>query len=286
MVNRKRQTLGGILLILMAAERGVAEGVGDVGALNVAFSTIEEGMDLIVPDEDKEKDLRVRLGAGFGTTPKFKGSDDYRLKVVPIVDIRYKKRLRLSYNKLSYSAHMRDGWQIGPFIKYKGGRKEKRSPLLAGLGDIKSTAQLGVFAKYKTKRMLFNVEYRQALGAGQGSSVSATFGHALCKFGDFVMAAAISGKWLSKKAMQTNFGVTEAQSAASKYGLKAFEADSGVSEMSVNLLGRYSIGKRTRILALARYGRLMGDAAISPLVTHDLGNRNQFKVGAGFTVDF
>ncbi len=271
---------------LALSSGATADSVVDGGVLYSAFSTIESGLDLLLPDTLKGGETRIRLGVGFGAVPDYFGSDEYRFKVLPIVDIRFKKRWRLNFNRLSYSALKMDGWEVGPFIKYKGGRKEKRNPMLMGLGNIKATAQLGVFTKYKTDRMLFNLEYRQALGSGQGGSITATLGHALFKSGNFVLASAVTGKWLSDTAMQTNFGVTATQSERSDYGLPVFETSSGVSDFSLNLLGRYNISDKYRLLGLMRFGRMVGDAAASPLVAESNGSRNQVKAGLAFTIDF
>ncbi len=271
---------------LLLANAVQADGVEDGSALYSAYATLESGLDLLVPDTLKGKDTRIRLGAGFGAVPDYFGSNDYRFKVIPIIDIRFKKRWRLNYNRLSFSAIKSNEWELGPFVKYKAGRKDTRNPILNGLGRVKATAQLGIFTKYRTDRMLFNLEYRQALGARQGGSIKATLGHAIFKSGDFVLAAAATGKWLSGQAMQTNFGVTALQADRSEYGLSIFETSSGVSDFSVNLLGRYSISDKYRLIGLVRYGRLVGDAANSPIVANGNGSRNQVKAGLAFTIDF
>lgn len=264
-----------------AADEGVA-----TGALAGAFDAVQDGLDMLIPAGLKSRDFRVRLGAGIGMVPSYRGADDFRLRVVPLVDIRYKDRLRLTHNRLTYDAVKKGYWSLGPLLRYKTGRRERRSEILKGLGDIKPTAELGVFAKYRTDRMLFNMEYRHALGAQQGSTVRASFGHAIFKSGNLAMAAIIRGKWLSGQAMQTNFGITEAQAATSEAGLAVFEPRAGISEASVSLLARYQVAEKYRLLGLVGFGRMLGDAAKNPLVADGVGNRDQFMAGVGFTIDF
>lgn len=256
------------------------------GILNAAIENIQDGFDIIIPDDLKLDDLRVRIGAGFGTLPDYVGAKNYRTKAVPLIDIHYGRHWRLSNRRLSFNAIINGGWRIGPFIKQKSGRRETRGPVLEGLGDIGSTFQVGAFAKYKTKRLLFNAEYRHALGAKQGDSLRVTFGHGILKSGKFSAAAVASAKWLSDTAMQTNFGVTPIQSLNSTAGLQTYTPRSGVSEVSVSLYGRYQIDERTRLVGLASYGRLLGASADSPLVANGAGSVDQMKVGIGFTVDF
>jgi len=280
-----KHSVASLLLLLPTTETIADTAVSST--LYGAFETIQDGIDLLLPDELTKNGSRVRLGAGFGTVPDYRGSSDYKLKVIPIIDIRYKKRLRLNYNRLEYDISPDGNWEFGPLIKYKSGRKETRHPILAGLGTVKATGQIGVFARFKTDRMLCSIDFRQSLSASQGSSLRASFGHALFKKGNFVLAGAVQGKWLSKTAMQTNFGVTAEQATNSKASLAMFETSAGVSELTTNLLGRYSINDKYRLLGLISYGRLVGDAANSPIVTTDgAGSRNQLKIGVGFTVDF
>ena len=75
-------------------------------------------------------------------------------------------------------------------------------------------------------------------------------------------------------------------SLLSKAGYSPFQASSGVSEASALLLARYDLSDRYRLLGLAAYGRLLGDAAKSPLTAGSVGSRNQFTVGIGFTIDY
>ena len=257
-----------------------------IEANTVTFEASQEGIDLLVKDTAEEKALRVRVGIGFGTVPDYVGSNDMRLKVLPILDVRYGKRWRLNNTSLRYNAYVKDGWQIGPLLKYKAGRKEARNEVLRGLGDVKATAQVGAFAKYKTEHMLFNLAFRQSLGAGRGNSVRASLGHALFKKGKFGMAAALSSKWMSGRAMQTSYGVTAAQAAGSAAGLTVFSPKAGISELTANIFARYRLSDKFRILGLASFSRLLADAKESPLVTNPAGSVNQVKVGIGFTADF
>lgn len=254
--------------------------------LNAAIENLQDGLDIIIPDGLKRKGVRIRLGAGFGVMPNYVGASDYRFRVVPLLDVRIGSRWRFSNRRLSYIAFLSDNWRVGPFLKHKSGRRESRSAALEGLGDINDTVQVGLFARYRTEMMLFRAEYRHALGASQGDSVRVTFGHGIYKNGKFAAAAVASAKWLSGRAMRTNFGVSADQAANSAVSLEAFGPGAGVSEVSLSLYGRYQLDDRTRLLGLASFGRLVGDAADSPLVAGNTGSGNQLKIGIGFTVDF
>ena len=260
--------------------------IGGSTVLGGTFDVVRDGVDLLIPEYVKSDDLRIRLGAGFGFTPDYYGSNDYRFRTAPLIDLRFKNRLRLSFNQLSFSAINHDGFEFGPLLRYKGGRSETRNPQLAGLGNIQSTTQVGAFLRYRTDRMLLSIELREALGANQGTQIQAMAGHALFKKGDFIFAAALSGRWLSAGAAQTNFGITTDQASDSSKGLMPFSIGSGLARLGTHALLRYDVSEDYRILGLVTYERLLGRFADSPLVTGSAGSPNQLRVGIGFTIDF
>jgi outer membrane protein len=67
--------------------------------------------------------------------------------------------------------------------------------------------------------------------------------------------------------MQTNYGITAEQAASSRLRLPEFRASSGFAEINGNLIGSYELTEQTRLLGLFSFGRLLGDAADSPLAS-------------------
>ena len=206
--------------------------------------------------------------------------------MLPIIDIRYKKRLRLSLDQLTYSAYIKDGLEMGFLLKHQAGRKEGDNDALQGLGNIGSTFQFGGFVKYKLKSGQIDFAYRRSMKSDYGSSAKLTLGHGLFRKGKFTLAAALMGVWSSKKAMQTFYGVTPLQSSNSDVGLPVFITDAGISKVDMNILGLYQVTKRVRAIGLISFGKRFGSAKSSPLVADDRGNSNHFLTGVAFTIDF
>lgn len=251
-----------------------------------AIETMHEGIDLIWPDDLKLEGLNARVGVGFGVTPDYIGSDDYRPRILPIIDIRYKDRWRLNGSLLTYAALKKGAFEVGPLLNLAFGRPEDRHPLLAGLREIDTTFETGIFARYQTRSGLISVDYRHALSEGLGGSLRFTAGHGVYKNGNFVAILGVRGRWLSDKAMQRNFGVTVAEARTSEANLPAFAANSGVSELSGNIVGAYRLSERVRLLSLVSLGHLFGDARRSPLVRGTAGSPLQLIAGFGFTTQF
>jgi len=273
-----------ILAPLITSSADAQSFIGE--GFNTAIEAVQDGLDLIWPDELSLEDVNARVGFGIGTTPDYIGSNDYRLRVIPLLDIRYKDKWRLNGSLLTFSAFRKGNLELGPLVNLRFGRKETRNTALTGLGDIDNTLEVGAFARYKTDRALLSVDYRYGLGNNIRSSVRLTAGHGIYKSGNFVAMLAARAKWFSKDTMQTNFGVTPQQASNSEIGLDAFETNSGFSEISVNVVGAYRLNEKTRVLSLVSYGHLLGDAKNSPLVTNGVGSPSQLIAGFGVAVNF
>jgi len=265
-----------------AAQSFIGEGI------NSAVEAVQEGLDLIWPDELSLEDVNARVGFGIGTTPDYIGSDDYRLRVIPLLDIRYRDDWRLNGSLLTFTAKRYGKFEVGPLMNLRLGRAQERNPALHGLGSINTTIEMGAFARYKTDSALLSVDYRHGLASGIRSSVRLTAGHGIYKSqgGDFVAMLGLRAKWLSKGSMQTEFGITPTQSLTSEIGLRAFETDAGFSEVSVNLVGAYRLNEKIRFLSLVSYGHLLGDAKDSPLANEGVGSPSQLVVGGGIAFGF
>ncbi len=257
-----------------------------IDAFNQAVDLVQSGLDVIWPGALDPDAFSFRGGLAIGTTPDYVGSDNYRIRALPVIDLRYKNKWRISGSKLLVNAITRDRWAIGPLANLKFGRDEGTNRALMGLGDINTTLEVGAFVQYKTKYNQIMAEYRYALGEGQGSSAQITVSQGLLKNGKFSMAAAARLKWMSDKAMQTNFGVTRLQARRSDAQFNAFNANSGFSDLSVAVIGDYQLHKNIHLAGLVQFGRLMGDAGRSPIVNAGVGNRFQVTSGIGLLFQF
>lgn len=250
------------------------------------IESMHSGLDSLWPDALEVEGLTFRAGIGTGLIPDYVGSDDYGLRVVPLMEIRYGERLRVDGGLLTYAAIKRGSFEAGPLLNLAFGRSESRNRILRGIRDIDTVFETGVFARYRTKAGIASLEFRQALGDDLGQSVRLTAGHGIYKNGKFAAIAGIRARWLSDKGMQRNFGITQEDAETSEFGLPAFDANSGVSDVNLNLIGSYQLSDRTRFLGLVSAGHLFGDAADSPLVEGSNGSAFQTIVGVGFMTQF
>jgi outer membrane protein len=80
--------------------------------------------------------------------------------------------------------------------------------------------------------------------------------------------------------MQTWFGVTASQAKDSTAGLPAYYTDAGIKDIYFELGGTVDLSDRWLLKAGGRYGRLLGDAADSPVVETE--NQLSGVLGLGY----
>ncbi|WP_374762950.1 MipA/OmpV family protein [Yunchengibacter salinarum] len=276
----------GIWGLLAVPQAASAQEFEPLDRMADTFESITSGVDSLWPDALEVDGLQARVGFATGLVPDYTGSNNMRLRALPLIQLRYKDVWKLNDTKFSYFAWHNGPWSAGPLANLVFGRDERRNKVLEGLGDIKTTLELGGFVQYRTEKALVDLEMRQALGAGQGATIRLTAGQGIYKSGKLFIGLAGRLKWQSDKSMRTNFGVSPEQAARSTFGLETFTPKSTISEGSINLVGAYNVTERARFLALISYARLLGDASDSPLVAGKAGSANQMVLGTALTFTF
>jgi outer membrane protein len=77
------------------------------------------------------------------------------------------------------------------------------------------------------------------------------------------ISPAVSSSWANRKYMDRYFGVNAGESIAS--GLPAFQAHSGVMDVSASLFASYSLNTHWQLLANTGITHLLADAQRTPL---------------------
>ncbi|MCK5041185.1 MAG: MipA/OmpV family protein [Sphingomonadales bacterium] len=261
----------------------LASTASKAGVLDDAISTVADGFDYVWPDDVVAKDFNYRLGLGVGTKPDYKGSDNYSLRVLPLIDVQYKNRWTLQGTKLRVNLLSNKILKFGPLLNYRFGRSENNSADLKGMGDTSGAFQFGAFAEFQKGTVMASAEYRHALGGEQGSEAVFILGNGLYKDERWLIVAGIRAIWNDKTHTQTNYGVDEVQAIATGYDVT--QMSSGFSDVGINFITRYQLDRRIRIESIVGYSRILGSAADSPIVKLE-GNANQGIFGVGLRYSF
>lgn len=248
-----------------------------------AFSTVSSGFDYIWPDGVQFKDFKYRLGLGVGMTPDYSGSNDYSLRVVPLIDVRFKNRWTLQGSKLRVNVLSNEVLKLGPLINYRFGRGESNNLALTGLGNVSGTMQVGAFAELQTGLLLASAEVRQAVGSGHGAEAIFIVGNGLYRDENWLVVMGLRGVWSSGKQTQAYYGVNETQALASGYEVS--KMSSGFNDVGLNFIVRYQLNDSARIENIVGVSKIIGSAASSPIVKLK-GSTNQVIFGVGFRYSF
>jgi outer membrane scaffolding protein for murein synthesis (MipA/OmpV family) len=229
-----------------------------------------------------------QVGGFAFVTPKFEGSKSYDVLGFPFIapagfgqggssiDIRGADdvRFRLIQN---------NGFEAGPLAGYRFGRDQDDAFRLRGLGDIDGGLVVGAYAGYRTGPWFFSASYHQQVtGDDSGGLVRLAIDHTLVLTPHTKLVTSLGTAYASSDYMQTFFGVTAAQSAASLAGLPQFNASAGFKDVSLGATATIDLDPRWTLYLTGRYTRLIGDAADSPVIETE----NAFFGGVGLSYKF
>ena len=234
--------------------------------------------------QDRE-DLRVRVGLGAQLRPTFIGADD--TAIGPLVDLDFARgTTEFAFEAPDYSFGIpvvsSGGFSFGPAANIASKRKE--SDVGAPVGKVSTTFEAGAFASYSlTNSIHLRSEVLKGLGGHEG--VVGTVGaDQIWRDGDrYVFSVGPRVLISNARYQRAYFGVTPAAALAS--GLPAYEPDGGLHAVAVASGLSYQFNNRFGTFGFARYERLVGDAAKSPIV-RELGSRNQLSGGIGLSYTF
>lgn len=261
-----------------AAPARTISGFEDIA--NMAHDVVEG----LWPDDLAVPGLSARIGVGGLYAPAYRGSSDNEWSLAPIIRLQYKNRVTFTGQKLKVRAFRTEHWGGGGFVRYRFGRDEKDYPVLQGLGDIGDTWEIGPFVEYRTGPARITVELRPGLQNSQGVTTYLEAAAGLFQNKRWRVQSLAYVLWGDKENLRTHFGVSEAQSAASTYGLPVYRPQSGLVETRIAIGAEYFLSEKIQIGQFVSYGWLLDEAAASPIVK--AGNTGQFAGGMGLIFSF
>lgn len=223
---------------------------------------------LFEPDLPK---WRTVLGVASEVQPVYEGARAYRIQGGPVINIHYRDIVGISTGEgLTYNLLRGDHYQVGVGVTYDLGRKEREDfRNLHGMGDI-GTAPVGkVYASWVISRhfpLILRVSARQFAGGAQGAVGDA--GVYLPLPGSsktFVMFAGPSITLATHHYLQTLYGVSAAQSAASGHPVY-YIPHSGTVEAGVGFSATKFVTEHLLLNLDAALTQIRGSAAHSPVV--------------------
>ncbi|HYI39438.1 MAG TPA: MipA/OmpV family protein [Allosphingosinicella sp.] len=228
---------------------------------------------------------RIRVGLGAQFVPSYPGADDHSLR--PLVDVsltRGAKPFGFEAPDESFGPSLIDagGFEFGPALNFESSRKPK--DVGVDLDKVDFTVEAGAFAQYAFgPKFRIRVEGRKGLGGHDGWTGQAGADFVARDGDEWLFSVGPRVTWSDGRYQRAYFGVTAPESV--RTGLPVYRPGSGIQAVGATAGFLTQLSRRFGIYSYAKYDRLVGDAADSPVV-RGFGSRDQFSGGLALTYTF
>jgi len=233
--------------------------------------------------EDGPRRTRVTLGPQL--KPSFPGSDSHDLgPLVEVVRARGDDPLPFEAPDDSFDIGVLKTQRLaaGPVLHWEGARSAK--DVGAALPKVKFSVEPGVFASYLVSDSFrLRGEVRKGVTGDKGWVGTAGADYIVRDRDAWLFSIGPRATWGDGRYQNAWFGVAAADAGPS--GLPAYRPGGGLQALGGTASFLTRITPRWGIYSYAKYDRLVGDPARSPIVRR-LGSRDQFSGGVGLSYTF
>jgi outer membrane protein len=235
--------------------------------------------------QEEDAPRRTRVGLGVQLVPSYPGADSYN--VLPLFDFATARGdepfvFTAPDESFGFALVREDGFAFGPALSFEGSRKA--ADVGAALDKVDTTIEAGAFVQYAfSPAFRARVEARRGIGGHEGWTGSAGADYIARDKDKYLFSVGPRVTWSNARYQRAYFGVTPTESA--RTGLAAYRPEAGVQAVGAAASFLTQLNRRWGIYSYARYDRLVGDAARSPIVLRH-GSRNQASGGIALTYTF
>lgn len=218
-----------------------------------------------------ENQYAISLGGGFA--PRYQGSNQYRAVVAPSFSAMFGNGFFVDTSAgAGYRLSLPNGAFVSAALGYAAGRSDENrfdlagSDHLKGMGKIPGSVLVGMRAGVQ---LLDGGELSVAIDAPVTHTSRGLSGHVdlavpVFKAGrhDIVVTGSVHAG--TGRYMQTFYGVTDAQSAAS--GFRPYSTSGGVDSATLSLAWNWGMSRHWSVHATSGFTRLLGRYGDSPIV--------------------
>ena len=240
------------------------------------------------PGSEPPREWDVSLGVAGMWRPTFEGSDRSRFRPLPLATFKWRDTISFGEGGLSAQWHGRH-LRVGGGLTFDPGRKDHSTggifdsgdDRLRGLGNINFALGLRGFAEYRLGPLALELSGTKFTG-GRNSGILGNIGLSLALplTPKLVLIPNVRASWADGTYMQTYFGVTAPQAAASIF--PAFNAGAGLKDVRGGATLIYSLNRHWYVGGNASVARLMTSAARSPISIQDTNVTAMTMIGYRF----
>ena len=232
--------------------------------------------------EDASKQYVFDLGIGAAIVPEYQGADSFAFSPLPIINVH-----RFYFpiiGQLGDDGSDDLSFFLFPSLNYIGERKANDDVDLTGTNTVDWAVELGLGAGVETGYFRAFGELRQGINGHSGQVGRLGLDGIYTPNERWEVTLGPRAEFATDDFLDTYFGVTAAEAAASGGRLTAYDPGSGFTSVGLEGKVTYAWTDRVHVHLEGGYERLVGDAADSPIVNR--GSENQFTAGVGLSYRF
>ena len=229
--------------------------------------------------------MRTRVGLGAHAYPSYPGSDKF--DIGPMFDFDRARgdaafEFEAPDESFGFAIVKSGGVEAGPVLNFEGARSA--DDVGAPLPKVKFSLEPGGFVSFQlTDSFRLRGELRKGV-TGHKGWVGMAGADYVARDGDaWLFSIGPRVTWSNDRYQDAWFGIEPVDAIAS--GLPAYDPDGGIQAYGAAASFEFQLSPRWGVQTYAKYDRLVGDAADSPLVLQ-LGSRDQLSGGLGLTYTF
>ncbi|WP_417615797.1 MipA/OmpV family protein [Oceanisphaera sp.] len=205
------------------------------------------------------------IGAGVMVAPDYLGSDDYKSRVLPDLNIKYGELFYLNARDgLGWNLYQQPDWTLSPFIGYHLGRDNTGD--LSDFQKVDAGVTGGIRLSYQPDHWRYSLQAETPLGGDlDGYQITMRAGWRSQIAPDWYAGFGPSLVYSSKEWTQGMFDVSARDAARS--GLARYQADQGYWRLGLSGHISYRFAPDWSVTGLAGITHLSGDAKDSPIVS-------------------
>ena len=235
--------------------------------------------------DDAGQETRYRVALGPQMTPRYPGADGARLS--PFVDVARAKgdevfAFEAADESFGIPVLTTNGFAFGPAANLQG---KRRSRDVGGvLDEVGFTVELGGFVQYAlTPAVRLRAEVRQGIGGHEGLVANVGADYVARRGDDWLFSVGPRVTLANARYNRAYFGISPA--AAARSGLPVYDPGGGIEAVGATAGYIKQFTPRWGVYGYAKYDRLVGDPADSPVVAR-YGSRDQLSGGIALTYSF
>ena len=222
-------------------------------------------------DGPQRGDVDVSLGLGLLVGPAYLGSDEHKVRGLPLIQARWRNGFFAGTTGLGYRWGGNEPLSGGLRLGIDPGRDQDDADALRGMGDIPLRPELGAFFNYKlVPAMTLSGGLRYGSGddrKGLRGDLSLTGMLPLSP--EQRVLITISTQWANQEAQRSAFGVTAAQALRS--GSAIYTPSSGLRDVGLRVGYGHTLSPKLSLNMGLQFTHLLGDAADSPITRRSNG---------------